>query len=352
MSKEILVNRRNVLMGSALAGAIATLGTPAYAAGSKPKTTFGFTIAPPKINNVADAYKDLENMRLLGVKDLRMGFPASEVVDGWGDNKGTRVRVKLDVVAMYSKFLRRAKALGMKVTFLTVEGYIGDVSYDFYIKQMREYWKLLASRLSRYVDVWQVFNEADGLHYRHYTSVDAEPDKDAYFRELGNAMSECRKIVQRYNPKTRITTNLYGYPINDEREQIWIKELDILHPSIDVITVSAYPQFSETEIKNLPERLGRLKKRYNKNVIIGEIGMQTCIGCFPTHYVAGAMQSYIQNLPSDNIESVIFYTLRDGDDIDTGSGAERFGIYLNNFTQKPDVYNATKNALTKFNNSK
>lgn len=308
-------------------------------------TDFGITASLPSPSDKISAYKDLDKVKELGTTWIRCGFPAGDLIKEWRDENWT---VLLDqmMLAEFEKFLQKAKSYNLKICFMVVEGYQGDVSYSFYIQKMKEYWGLIAQRLAKYIDVWQVFNEADGVHYRHYYPVDelSAHEQNLYYKELASSINTCRTIVHKYNPSTLITTNLYGYPINDEMEARWNNGLNYLNTSLDVITIDAYPQFNEEEIELLPVRLKRLQTKYKKNIMIGEIGLQTCPTCFSEQDQANILKTYVERLDSSYIDTIFLYTLRNWEEEDTGEGS--FGLLNYNWTPKKS-WTSVKEALLK-----
>lgn len=320
--------------------------TPAHAAETQntfhqKRTQFGFTMSIPDPDNPEQAYRDLDKMKELGVKWVRTGIITSDMVTRWGD--GGKVEVNQETIDLYVDFLKKAKSYNMKVILMSVEGYYGDITYNQYLTEMRQYWNLISEPLSPYADVWQVYNEPDGLHYRTYEPVNQLPDEAAYYKELANSISEFRTIVKQDNSQTRVTTNLSGYPMNDKIESDWNYRLDIIHRSLDLITVDVYPEYNLEEIKEVPERLSRIKNKYKKNVMIGEIGMPTCTTCSPKEQVAQALTAFIDYLPHKDTEAIIFYQLRDSSNDNTGESS--FGIYNHNETDKEYVQDATEQGL-------
>lgn len=357
------ITRRNVFINSAVLGAAgsgmiaSSFTTPAFAA--KKKTTvlasrtttvsnyptgLGFTIASPLQQSYKQSVKDIDKIYALGGQWVRFGYSAQDLIGGWGNP----VWLKEKPLSLLVKTLKYIKSKNMKVCFLTVEGYLGDVSHDEYLFYMSQYWRLLAKSVAQYVDVWQVYNEPDGWHYRDYSNVSdlSNIEQVAYYKELAGSIKACRAIVKSYNSKIRITTNLSGWPINDDMEANWIRELDIIHESLDVITIDAYPEGNETEIRELPNRLSRLKNRYGKNVMIGEIGMQTCTTCYPLQYAADSIKLWVNYIPHKDVEAMIFYTLRDT--TNDNDGEDSFGIMTFDGSPKQYVYDTMTQALQNY----
>lgn len=298
-------------------------------------TEFGITVQMPSEENPQDAYDDLERARETGVTWIRLSVRNPELIDGWG-NANQGVRINQDVLQMNVEFLEKARSYGMKICLMVIEGYIGDVSYEYYIGQMRDFWNQIAEKLAPLSDVWQVFNEPDGIDYRHYEPVDEFPDQTAYYKELASAIAACGEEAHKYNPDVLITTNLYGYPVNDDMYERWIRNLTIIADSQDIITIDAYPQNNRERTKSLPTVMRDIGNRFNKNVMIGEIGVQTCPDCYSEEDQAQYYEMYIELLDSAYIDTVFLFTLRNREDEHTGEGS--FGIYNYDGSKKEAFY--------------
>lgn len=125
--------------------------TPTHAAETQntlhqKRTQFGFTMSIPDPDNPEQAYRDLDKMKELGVKWVRTGIITSDMVTRWGD--GGKVEVNQETIDLYVDFLKKAKSYNMKVILMSVEGYYGDITYNQYLTEMRQYWNLISEPLS------------------------------------------------------------------------------------------------------------------------------------------------------------------------------------------------------------
>lgn len=151
-----------------------------------------------------------------------------------------------------------------------MELFAGDVAKRFSPK---------GQELSRYgedhYDIYQLFNEPDLHDFRTY-SVSHQMGED-YLRELSTVVRAMDGAIKRNNPHAKTTLNMahwagapWGGP--EEFKKRAARFCDTVAQPVDIISLDPYPYKSEEEIKSLPEYVSFIKKRYNKEVIIAEIG--------------------------------------------------------------------------------
>lgn len=307
-------------------------GPGVWAAGSfDGPTEFGITMAGPSHSTDEQFEADLTTQLELGMSWIRIPVVADTVVEQWGFASGSVVldRPMLDRIARGAAL---AQKRGLKVCMIVADIYDNrDADEDEFLRNMRQYWAGVAEPLVEHVDVWQVFNEPDGAHFR---TLDEVPSgrRPEYLRTLARALGAAHEEFERADPGVTITTNLYGYPLNDAMERRWVESLDVLAPHLDVLTVDAYPELSEHEARLLPLRIDRLRDRYGKEVMLGEIGLQTCSHCWTEAQQAEAYAMYVDLYADSLIPVLFFYQLRD-DGTDTGEGT--YGILQLDGTPKP-----------------
>jgi Glycosyl hydrolase catalytic core len=108
-----------------------------------------------------------------------------------------------------------------------------------------------------------------------------------------------------------VTTNLTGWPLNDEREQEWYLVLDAIGDSLDVISIDLYPADNETEIGRLPERMERVRQRYGRPIFVAEIGLQTTPGSWTEPDQQRYLTAAIEQLRAVELWGICLYELRD-----------------------------------------
>ncbi|HEX7349477.1 hypothetical protein [Brachybacterium sp.] len=307
-------------------------GPGVWAAGSfDGPTEFGITMAGPSHSTDEQFEADLTTQLELGMSWIRIPVVADTVVEEWGFAAGAVVldRLMLDRIA---RGAARARERGLKVCMIVADIYDNPAAdEDEFLRNMRQYWAGVAEPLVEHVDVWQVFNEPDGAHFRTLDTVPSG-QRPEYLRTLARALGAAHQEFERADPEVTITTNLYGYPLNDAMERRWVESLDVLAPHLDVLTVDAYPELSEQEARELPQRIDRLGERYGKEVMLGEIGLQTCSQCWTEAQQAEAYAMYVDLYADSLIPVLFFYQLRD-DGTDTGEGT--YGILKFDGTPKP-----------------
>lgn len=323
------VTRRSVFTLAA-GSAIATLGIAAPASAATP-TEFGFTINTDTQDG-KESYRlpDLDTLVSLGMQWVRINIPTGDIIADW---EGDTIRFNEDRIVALSRTISEARVRGLKVYLMSIGGYeTRDAAA--YVAKMTEYWNVIAKRFASRAAVWQVFNEANGWHYRFYETV-SDADMPAYLKDMAEKLSLARGIIRKYGPRTRVTTNLGGYPLHDATEARWHQALDVIAPSLDAVTVDLYPDLWEDAIASIPARMERLKQRYGKPVYVGEIGLPVQTGRFTEAQQAQAYRRYLSTLDTAHIEAAVFYLLRD---VMGGDGQlDTFGVYRADGTPRPAV---------------
>lgn len=294
---------------------------PAAEPAASPLHRFGFTIEQPAEDPPEMITASLEAVASLGMGWVRFGIAASSAVTSWGAPDGD-IAVNADAIAAVADAIDAAHGRGLQVCLMLIDVYPDPAApEDVFVHKTAQLWTQLGRELGGRADTIQIFNEADGAHYRTFTDV-GNPPTPEYLTELASRLALARDTIRAVAPTARITTNLLGYPVDAAREERWHQVLDILAPSLDLVTVDAYPQLREDDIRDLPHTLSRLAERYGKPVSVGEIGLNTCAECNSAEQQATAYGLYADALRDSIAESVFFYQLRDGDPVtpDTSFG--------------------------------
>lgn len=284
---------------------------------------FGFLVGQPDLDGAAMVTQDADLVAGLGMGWVRFGVDASVVVKSW-NGPGGSVVLRDAACRTIEESIDHARARNLKVCLMAIDVWSDQAaSDDEFMTKMRHYWSAVAERFAGKVQQVQIFNEADGQHYRTNASLGAEPGID-YLHELADRLATAREVFHAANPQTKVTTNLIGYPATWEVEPRWNRILDVIAPSIDLITVDAYPQLQQDVIYDLPHKLERLQERYGKPVAVGELGINTCATCATPADQARGYGMYIHALRSSVAEAVFFYTLRDG--VNPQDAGSTFGV--------------------------
>lgn len=333
--------RRRVLAGAALAGAVAVGGGGLLIAhelsdddgglkgvtvpdlSAKALTRFGFTISNPTPDGTSQFRKDLDEVRDLGLGAVRFSAPVHEMVTDWGvrDGKASgRVRFDGSYVSALIDGLDEAEKRGLDACMMVI-GVCPDesLSDDELVRVMGNYWRALAAAIAPRTPQWQVFNEADAAHFRNQGDVDVLAENSPYLDLLSRALGTARDAVHAETPGAEVTTNLFGYPVDEELLPRWRTILDRLADSVDVITVDAYPETKKENLQRLVDDLASLRAEYGKPVVLGEIGMKVCAKCFTLTEQVQAYSAYLTSLAHSAAQSVYFYKLRD-------PSSDQFGV--------------------------
>jgi hypothetical protein len=294
-------------------------------------TEFGITLPAPPHRSQEEFEGDLARLKSLGMTWARFAVVADTVVENWGFAEGA-VSLDPDVLDRIARAAAAAQEAGLKVCMVMADIYDAPEADEAeFLRNMRQYWAGVVAPLAEHVDVWQILNEPDGAHFRTMEDV-AQADRPEYLRMLARTLGAAHDELERVDAHVTMTTNLYGYPLGDAMEERWTESLDAIAPHLDVITVDAYPELSREETLELPDRVSRLRERYGKEVMIGEMGLQTCTDCATEEQQAEAYRLYLENLQDSVISVLFFYQLRDTGE-DTGEGT--FGIEESDGTDKP-----------------
>lgn len=294
------------------------------------QTGYGFTVSflpvDKSTNKLAGFKRDVDTLVRNDQEWIRFGITGWEVVDNWGG--ADTMKWNEDALEGYGKAIAYARSKGLSVYLITADGHMGlDASSAQYRAIMDEYWSVLADRYADDVAVWQLYNEVDAGHYSRWTVFNGRLSEE-YLSGLKTMLNIGRDAIKSANPDTMVTTNTMGWPMENATEKRWIRFFDAIESTLDVIAIDVYPTHYTGEIAKLEARTERMKERYDKPVIIAEVGLQTCPECWSEEeqgrYVAAAVQSLAQANPM----AIIVYEFRD-EKGDTG-----FGVLRSNWSKK------------------
>lgn len=233
--------------------------------------------------------------------------------------------------AFYREALQYARDRGLAIN-LVVPGapdWARDYDFEAYAEACTWFWNAMHDAYDDQVDLWQPYNEADHAHYQKFTATPRENanDFDRYLGEFAHMLGVASEVLGRDG--TPVTTNLTGWPMNDEREKEWFHVLNAIQPALDVISLDLYPADTEKEIAVLAARMDRVKKRYNKPVFIAEIGLQTTPGSWTESDQKRYVPAAINQLRTIDLWGICLYELRDNE------SPAGFGIQNTDGSKKP-----------------
>ncbi len=331
--RDRAMSRRGLLVGSAIAaiGIGAGLGGAAYAwrqpdpaetPGSTERARTGAMVGLPiDTFDVARWRADLDILAEHGQTLVRTGIYAWRVAP-------EQKRWDPELAAFFREHLDYPRSLGLSVNLVVPGAPDWAQSFDFddYAAACTWFWTQMRKGFGDQVELWQVFNEADHAHYQRFTPATRDV---AYLRELAQLLGKARDTLGRDG--VPVTTNLTGWPLNDEREQEWYLVLDAIGDSLDIISIDLYPADNETEIGRLAERMKRVRERYDRPIFVAEIGLQTT----PDSWTEADQQRYltaaIERLRTIELWGIALYELRDhkspaGFGIIKADGTEKLGF--------------------------
>lgn len=211
-------------------------------------------------------------------------------------------------VAFFRDQLTYARDRGLAVNMVVpgAPDWAQSFEFDRYRQTCAWFWDRMRESFGDQVALWQPYNEADHAHYRDFTPATRH---ELYLGEFAEMLGVARQTLGRDG--TPVTTNLTGWPMNDEREQEWYLVLDAIGHQLDVISIDLYPADNEEQIALLPDRMNRVRERYGKPIFVAEIGLQTTPGSWTEpdqqQYVAAA----IEQLRSVELWGIALFELRD-----------------------------------------
>jgi len=259
---------------------------------------------------------------------IRFSIPDWEVAPS---GNPTTINWNTANLAVYDSAINYAKDRGLKILLVTnVPSFAKDFSFNDYRTTTQTYYQFLANRYNGKVDIWQIFNEVNVHNYTNYELISSLPQE--YLNNLNTLILLAKNTIKNIDPNTKITTNVGGWPYNDQLQNQWIQFFDAESQNLDLLTLDIYPDKDTTIINSLQTRVNQIKNRYGKPVIIGEIGMCTGDGRFSESDQGYYVPLYIQNLKLTNPTAIFVYEIQDDS---SKSGCEAsFGIKYTNRSAK------------------
>lgn len=295
-------------------------------------TSYGFTLSlspdADSTESLAEFKKDVDGLVSNGQEWVRVGIVSWVVAGVWGsDHELVWNQTNLQ---MYDDAIDYARSQGLLVYLITADGQSTGASDAQYKSTMKEYWKVVARRYAAQVTVWQIYNEVDSSTYDSMAGI--KNLTSDYLTELRAMLTIGRQAIKAASPHTLVTTNTSGWPVNDDMEARWETYFDAIAPVLDLIALDVYPADNQDQIAGITSRITKMKKRYKKPVIIAEVGLQTCDGCWTEPEQGEYVTATVKALAAAKPMAILVYRWRDaaGD----SAGADTFGVRHSDGTPK------------------
>lgn len=237
------------------------------------------------------------------------------------------------VWAHFEYACKTAKSAGLRVLWDAADTLriSNSLSNADWIRWQSSMWEYMAKRLGAYVDAWQVFNEHDGRDIRTFAATDNTTGANAAFFRA--ALEGARNAIRKHSAAP-VGTTTFGYPMNEDRYQRWVRFHDAVSPQMDYVGIHAYPEFSPAILATF---IQRLSDRYRKPVAVLEFGVPDAGGYgTPPDYLRVGDGIVAQNdallSVKDRLLCATLYSLRNR--VQGGTGEGGFGILDANWSKK------------------
>jgi hypothetical protein len=202
---------------------------------------------------------------------------------------------------IYKEALEYAKDKGLEVHLVTNVPQLSkdgsEIETD--IEKVRSYYQRMAQKFIGLVDVWQFFNEADDHKYANYSRIENEQVYPlGYLENFGKLVATANETVRSIDPETKTTVNVSIW--NNVEGDLWIDDqgkviprfeevgifdaacgfepggaVDTICTTIDFISLDIYFDTDYKAIEKLPELIRYFQGRYDKPVVVSEVGIPT-----------------------------------------------------------------------------
>lgn len=173
------------------------------------------------------------------------------------------------------------------------------------------YAEYLARRYKGKVGVWQMFNEADRHRYRTYNLFDSP--EDSYLNELNVITEQMNNAIKRADPTAKTTMNITPWDLGPNLLSQGTRFFNAVGSSIDYMTLDLYPGNDISLINALPVYVAYFSKYFNKEIIVGELGMPTGDGRFTEADQAKYVPMMVDSLAKGLVKprAILLYELTD-----------------------------------------
>lgn len=291
----------------------------------------------PGENLTIDAFRqDVDRMASMGMDAIRFN------VWEW----------ELNNLGVYDEAIDYAKNRGLEVHLVTnVPGLSKNgENLEADLLRTRAFYEDMAGRWAGKVDVWQIFNEVDDHHYANYRKIDADVP---YMNNLGELVIAANAVIKAMDPNAKTTVNVSMWVGADpwigadspRLEEVGIFDaacgfepgsaIDQACQTIDFISLDPYLDTNEEAIRRFPEVIAYFARRYQKPVIIAELGLPTGDGRFTEEdqgeFTARAIDAMQGGLVRPH--AILLYEFRD--EALNGPAEGSFGFNRADGTPKP-----------------
>ena len=241
---------------------------------------------------------------------------------------------------IYKEALGYAKGRGLEIHLVTNVPQLSpngsDIEGD--LEKTKVYYERMTTKFQGLVDVWQFFNEADDHNTWNYGRIENnQVYPQGYLENFGRLVSKANETVKRIDPNARTTVNvsIWNNPNGDQ----WIDGSGNLTPrfeevglfdaacgfepgapveticsTIDFISLDIYFDTDYSAIEKLPELIRYFRERYEKPVVVSEVGIPTGgDGRFTPADQARSISRIIDVLQAGDVrpDAVLLYEMRD-----------------------------------------
>ena len=208
----------------------------------------------------------------------------------------------------------------------------------------------VADAVGDLVTWWQVANEHDARDWRNWQrplwdeeAVTVAPDDQKvsierervhmtqhYLETLRDVIAACSARIKRDHPEVIVHTATTGVGANTDAELIWRRFYDVIAPAVDAIGINLYPILWWEKYQEMPARLRRVARRYDRPVLLTEIGLPSRSVEVDTEHGEWLAAQVDRGTRSADVHGLWLYQLRDAGPVtapDYKTNAElRFGL--------------------------
>ncbi len=283
--------------------------------------------------------ENVDRLEANGTYWLRVNLQDLEVVSGV---EGTTIVWDETALAAWKAEIAYAKSKGMKLILVTNPPTAANhLPFNEYLQVTDSYYRRLGQEFFETMEYWQIFNEADIHDFKTYQLLDESQLTPTYLDELGTAIMVARQALEAVDPQVRITASVGGYPFDETTRARWVKYFDALEPELTAMSLDIYPNDNYAEVEaNLGAAVEEIGTRYQRPVVVSEIGVCTGAGYLSETDQSNLVPMYLEKLETSSAYAVLVYEIQDegvpSSFGDTTSQCESsFGIVRYDGSQKP-----------------
>ena len=223
------------------------------------------------------------------------------------------------------------------------------------LEKTRTYYERLAGRWNGMVNVWQFFNEPDDHTIDRYQQIKSYAP--GYLESVARLVSEANQTIKRIDPNAKTTVNVSMWV--DASADPWIgadkprfeevglfdavcgfepgSQVDRMCQTIDYISLDPYLDKNIEAINRFPEVIDYFQTRYQKPVVVAELGLPTGDGRFTEEDQGKYISMAIDAIQAGKVRpyALLLYEFRD-EAMKAGAEAS-FGFNRTDGTPKPGI---------------